>query len=71
MWRLERTMRADTAKDAKLIKTLEDAPFYARSLVSTRIGGEVLTGVHESLSLKRFAAPWVRVLLPFRMPRLS
>jgi len=31
----------------------------------------VLTGVHESLSLKRFAAPWVRVLLPFRMPRLG
>jgi carotenoid 1,2-hydratase len=25
--------------------------------------------VHETLDLRRFASPWVQVLLPFRMPR--
>jgi carotenoid 1,2-hydratase len=70
-FRMQRALRADARQDAQVIKTLEDAPFYARSLISTRIGGEMLTGVHESLSLKRFAAPWVHALLPFRMPRLG
>ena len=27
--------------------------------------------MHESLSLERFRAPWVRAMLPFRMPRTS
>ncbi len=69
LWRIQRNLRADTKHDAQLIKTFEDAPFYARSQISTRIAGELLTGVHESLSLRRFARPWVRALLPFRMPR--
>ncbi len=71
LWRVPRVLRADSAPDARLIKTLEDAPFYARSLIATRIAGEQLTGVQESLSLRRYAAPWVRALLPFRMPRLG
>ena len=33
--------------------------------------GEPMTSVHESLNLDRFDATWVRLLLPFRMPRLS
>jgi carotenoid 1,2-hydratase len=69
LWRIPRHMRADPGTDARLIRTLEDAPFYARSLVETRIAGQSITGVHESLSLRRFAKPWVRALLPFRMPR--
>jgi carotenoid 1,2-hydratase len=71
LWRMQRLVPADAKQDARLLKTLEDAPFYARSLIETRIAGERLTGVHESLSLRRFAAPWVRALLPFRMPRLG
>jgi carotenoid 1,2-hydratase len=71
LWRMQRLVPADAGHDAQLIKTLEDAPFYSRSLIATRIAGERLTGVHESLSLRRFAAPWVQALLPFRMPRLG
>jgi carotenoid 1,2-hydratase len=71
LWRMQRLVPADAGHDARLLKTLEDAPFYARSLIATRIAGELLTGVHESLSLRRFAKPWVRALLPFRMPRLG
>jgi carotenoid 1,2-hydratase len=71
LWRMQRLARADAGPDAQLLKTLEDAPFYARSMIATRINGEPLSGVHESLSLRRFAAPWVQALLPFRMPRMG
>jgi carotenoid 1,2-hydratase len=71
LWRMQRAVRGDSGRDVRLIKTLEDAPFYARSMIASQIAGEQLTGVHESLSLRRFSAPWVRALLPFRMPRLG
>jgi len=66
-WRMPRVTRADGP--AGVVKTLEDAPFYSRSVLSTRIGGESATAVHESLSLDRFARPAVQMLLPFRVPR--
>jgi carotenoid 1,2-hydratase len=71
LWRVDRVTRADAGAGARVVKTLEDAPFYARSLVETRLDGDAVTCVHESLSLTRFASPWVRALLPFRMPRLG
>ncbi len=70
-WRMPRSLRADASGDAELLRTLEDAPFYARSLVRTRLHGELLSGVHETLSLRRFSSPLVRAMLPFRMPRLG
>lgn len=65
-WRIGRTLRA---ADARLVRTLEDTPFYARSLVDATILGEPVRAMHESLSLDRFASRWVQMLLPFRMPR--
>lgn len=56
---------------ASIIETLEDAPFYARSLLSVDIAGESSVAMHESLSLDRFSSAWVRLLLPFRMPRIT
>jgi carotenoid 1,2-hydratase len=53
------------------VATFEDTPFYNRSHVRTVIQGEALDGFHESLDLDRFASPWVRMLLPFRMPRTA
>jgi carotenoid 1,2-hydratase len=50
-------------------QTLEDGPFYARSILSTRVFGEDVPAMHESLSLDRFRKPWVQAMLPFRMPR--
>jgi carotenoid 1,2-hydratase len=66
-WRIARRLRSEAG--ARVAETLEDTPFYARSLVHTRLAGADATGVHETLSAKRFAAPWVQALLPFRMPR--
>ncbi len=69
-WRVERRTRSDAASEpARVEKTLEDTPFYARSLVRASWLGEPVTAMHESLSLDRFASPMVRCMLPFRMPR--
>lgn len=68
IWRIARHARSDD-RTPHLIKTLEDTPFYARSLVAAQIAGEQTLGVHESLSLDRVANPIVRAMLPFRMPR--
>ena len=66
-WRLGRCVRSEAS--ACVVKTLEDAPFYARSVVSARLLGEPVTLMHESLSLDRFRMPVVQAMLPFRMPR--
>jgi carotenoid 1,2-hydratase len=68
-WRIQRDTHADFGFVPKVTTTLEDAPFYARSVLDTKLGGERLKAVHESLSLERFRSPWVRALLPFRMRR--
>lgn len=52
--------------------TLEDTPFYARTMLQIDDeNGSRAHAMHESLSLDRFNKPWVRTLLPFRMPRRS
>jgi carotenoid 1,2-hydratase len=68
-WNISRATRADSGLGAVVLRTLEDGPFYARSVLATRLLGEPVTAVHESLSLDRFDARWVQTLLPFRMPR--
>lgn len=70
LWRVGRATRADAGHAPAVRQRLEDAPFYSRSVISTRLLGEdIPAAVHESLSLDRFAAPWVQAMLPFRMPR--
>ena len=68
-WRIQRDTHADFGFTPRVTSTLEDAPFYARSVLDTKIEGERLKAVHESLSLERFRRTWVRTLLPFRMRR--
>ncbi len=66
-WRVARATQSETVP--RVVETLEDTPFYARSLVAGTLLGRPVTAMHESLSLDRFARTWVRLLLPFRMPR--
>ena len=68
LWQMERKTRADRGH-AGVIKTWEDAPFYARSTLATRLFGESTVAVQESLNLNRFASPVVQFMLPYRMPR--
>ena len=68
LWQMERRTRADLGL-AHVVKTWEDAPFYARSTAASRLYGERVTVVQESLDLDRFASPIVQFMLPYRMPR--
>jgi len=53
-----------------VVETWIDAPFYARSALSTEVYGERVDAVHESLSMDRFVSPITQFMLPFRMPRI-
>ncbi|MEX6504853.1 carotenoid 1,2-hydratase [Jiella sp. M17.18] len=68
-WHMHRSTRSEAAAGARVVETLEDSPFYARSVVATRLLGRDVTAMHESLDLDRFARPLVQAMLPFRMPR--
>lgn len=68
LWQMERRTRGDRGH-ASVIKTWEDAPFYARSTLSTRLFGQQVVAVQESLDLDRFSSPVVQFMLPYRMPR--
>jgi carotenoid 1,2-hydratase len=68
-WGIRRATRADAHTQPRVLATLEDGPFYARSRIAADIAGERVEGFHESVSLQRFAARWVQCLLPVRLPR--
>lgn len=67
LWLLPRHTRHDAGARARIARTWEDTPFYTRQLVSTTLAGEPALLVHETLDLRRFATPWVRWMLPYRM----
>jgi carotenoid 1,2-hydratase len=66
-WRLPRFTRAEDGT-AQVKRTLTDAPFYARSVLETRLRGGPAEAIHESVDLDRFTSPWTQLMLPFRMP---
>lgn len=70
IWRIPRGTQAEPGFTPTVKKTLEDTPFYARSIINTRLLGQPVTAIHESLCLSRFSQRWVQMLLPFRMPRV-
>lgn len=68
-WGIQRSVPCDADAPCRVLKTVESAPFYARSLIETTLGGRLHRGMHESLSMRRFEKRWVQYLLPFKMPR--
>ncbi len=68
-WGIRRATACDNGAVTKVIKTVEDTPFYARSVVQSVVNQAPMIAVHESLSLSRFNSRWVQLLLPFKMPR--
>ncbi len=67
LWRMPRRTTA-TARP-RVLATLEDTPFYSRSILQLPIDGAPARAVHETLSAPRLRAGWVTHLLPYRMPR--
>jgi carotenoid 1,2-hydratase len=70
-WRIGRTMRTDERQPAVVQQTLEDTPFYVRSVVSSSLLGESVTSVHETLNVPRLVSPSTQLMLPWRMPRVK
>jgi carotenoid 1,2-hydratase len=68
-WGVARYGHHDKGTVPKLVKTLEDGPFYTRSVIDTVIDGEPVQLMHEGLSGTRFGNPIVKAMLAFRMPR--
>jgi carotenoid 1,2-hydratase len=62
-------MRSDAAAPPQLRQTLEDTPFYVRSVLSADVLGERVTALHETLDVPRLVSLPVQMMLPFRMPR--
>lgn len=69
IWQMKRRTRADHAGGARIVKTLEDTPFYSRSMLESTLFGETRIGIHESISGPRLRSPATQFMLPFRMPR--
>ncbi|MEO1136888.1 MAG: carotenoid 1,2-hydratase [Pseudomonadota bacterium] len=70
IWRIKRRAGLLGNRPPRIVKTLEDTPFYSRSILEYASGAAGLT-THETLSCRRLRSPIVKGLLPFRMPRLS
>ena len=70
-WLIERTVRSETTVVPRVERTLEDTPFYVRSVIQSGLLGEQVTSVHETLDAQRVASLPVRLMLPWRMPRVS
>jgi len=69
IWRIPRGSQADPSGPPRVLRTLEDTPFYSRSVIDTRVLGRPAQAMHESLSLERFRSPVVQYMLTYRMPR--
>ncbi|MBJ7544486.1 carotenoid 1,2-hydratase [Rhodomicrobium udaipurense] len=70
-WKMPRETRVDAGHTANVEQTLEDTPFYSRSMIATHLLGEPVHAMHESVSLDRFRKRWVQSLLGWRMPRVT
>ena len=69
LWQIDRGIRADVGNEPRVLETLEDTPFYARSLLQTQLLGESVIAVHETIQPQRLKSRAVQMMLPFRMPR--
>lgn len=69
LWAVRRETRGDCGFRPRQVMNMLDAPFYSRSMVETRINGEMTVGVHEALDLTRFRSPLIKPMLAVRVPR--
>ena len=71
-WGIHRNMRSEAdgnSSSVRLLNTFEDTPFYARSMLQSRLLGEDVISMHETLNIKRLESQIVQFMLPWRMPR--
>ena len=68
-WGLTRDTRADQGAPARQRMALLEAPFYARTMMDTVLDGEPVTGMHETLDLRRYDNRLIQAMVAFRVPR--
>lgn len=66
-WGVRRSTRADAGSTPKLRHSLENGPFYTRSLIDTKLGGERVLAMNETLAARRLRQAWVRFCTGYRM----
>ncbi len=66
-WGLPRHARVDGGAPMRVVRSLENGPFYARALVETRLGGERVVAMHEQLAAHRLRRAWVRFCTKHKM----
>ncbi len=71
IWRIPQHTTADLGADPRTLMGFEDTPFYSRSMIETTLHGERVRAVHEAFSGKRLSSPFIKALLPVRMPRVA
>ncbi|MEL6567027.1 MAG: hypothetical protein AAFQ22_01320 [Pseudomonadota bacterium] len=71
IWRISRPTRAESNSTPRHLRTFEDTPFYARSVIEAHILGAQRVGIYESFAGDRLKRQIVKALLPFRMPRMA
>jgi carotenoid 1,2-hydratase len=69
LWRMNRSIRSDEGVAPKVVQTLEDTPFYVRSVLESGLLGEKVISLHETLSVPKLASMSTQLMLPWRMPR--
>ena len=69
-WRVGRSIRSDLQHPPKVLQTLEDTPFYVRSVMESTICHERVISMHETLNIPRLDRTTTRLMLPFKMPRV-
>ena len=68
-WRIARSVRSAAGAPPHVLQTLEDTPFYVRSMLRSGLFGETVVSLHETLNVARLVSPAVQFMLPWRMPR--
>ncbi|MGF1466613.1 MAG: carotenoid 1,2-hydratase [Sandaracinaceae bacterium] len=66
-WGIERDARVARGEPARVLRSLEDGPFYTRELVETRMDGERIVAMHETLAAHRLRRRWVRFCTGYRL----
>jgi carotenoid 1,2-hydratase len=69
IFRIQRLTRSRGDRPVRLGRTLEDAPFYSRSVIESNVLGSRAAGIHESFDGDRLSNLLVKMMLPARMPR--
>jgi hypothetical protein len=68
-WGLPRPVRIPAGGTAAVVRTLEDAPFYVRSLVRIDRDRRSALAVHETMNPARLAHPLSQWMIPWRSHR--